>query len=414
VVQMTPDQKRTLELLLPNSIPTMALIVPRGNLPEQLYAEILPSDSAKLLVAGQRGMGKTTELRRLVELLTGSEFLPIFLQFGAQESITQPGLIHAMALSLYRDSASKLEKKSYEQFLQWYDREETAFEVEESTEGAASIGGDLLFLRAKGGVKRKSGKKNKKTRRKVRDTRELLVQFNALVDRSRRSSKKRIVFVVDDIDKVQDAASIENTFIHAAHLVGQISCPCIFTVPITYATSSYLRIAALPYTGIHRVPAVELVDQHGKQNEKAFDFMRKVFKLRMPFNPLPDTLLDKVLRNSGGVLIDAMRMLRGICKGKVLDPNLTIDDAVVDSEFQRLIDDYKFVFDRPVLWQKLSNFCRVVDKQAIMTDDSLPELLYKMIVIEYHQKNLWFDLHPAARKLYEQNAQLIDDSVRER
>ncbi len=414
MVLMNKDQKKTLELLLPNSIPTMELIVPRGNLPEQLHAEILPSDSAKLLVAGQRGMGKTTELRRLVDLLSESEFLPIFLQFGAQESITQVGLIYAMAQSLYLDPGAKLEKRSYEQFLQWYDREETAFVVEESMEGAAAVGGDLLFLKAKGGVKRKSGKKNKKTRRKIRDVRDLLTKFNELIERSRNASKKRIVFVVDDIDKVQDATSIENTFIHAAHFIGQISCPCIFTVPITYATSSYLRIAALPYTGIHRVPAVELADQQGKMNVEAFEFMRKVFKLRMPFNPLPDLLLDKVLRNSGGVLIDAMRMLRGICKSKVLDPNLPVDEALADFEFQQLVDDYKFVFDRPALWQKLSNFCRAADKQAIMTDDSLPELLYKMIVIEYHRKKLWFDLHPAARKLYEQNAQLIDNSIRER
>lgn len=411
---MSPDQKKTLELLLPNAIPTMKFIVPRGNLPEQLHAEILPSDSPKLLVAGQRGMGKSTELRRLVELLAGSEFLPIFLQFGAQESITQVGLVYAMAQSLFTDAGSKLDKKSYDQFLRWYDKEELAFEVAESSEGAASIGGDLLFLKAKGGIKRKSGTKDRRTRRKIRDSRDLLTNFNALIERSRNASRKRIVFVVDDIDKVQDAASIENTFIHAAHFIGQISCPCIFTVPITYATSSYLRIAALPYTGIHRVPAVELVSQNGKANEKAFEFMRKVFKLRMPFNPLSDAILDRVLRNSGGVLIDAMRMLRGICKSKILEPSLVVDDLVADSEFQRLVDDYKFVFDRPALWQKLSNFCKATDRQAIMTDDSLPELLYKMIVIEYHQKSLWFDLHPAARRLYEQNAQLIDDSVRGR
>lgn len=110
MIAMTPEQRKTLELLLPNSVPAMKLIVPRGNLPEQLHAEILPSDSPKILVAGQRGMGKTTELRRLVEALNGSEFLPIFLQFGAQESISHSGLIRAMAHSLYLAGESKLDK----------------------------------------------------------------------------------------------------------------------------------------------------------------------------------------------------------------------------------------------------------------------------------------------------------------
>jgi hypothetical protein len=285
--------------------------------------------------------------------------------------------------------------------------------AEEGTEGSASVGGDFFLLKAQGGVKSKKGKASKKSRRVVRDVKDLLARFNSLIERSKNNSKKRIVFIIDDIDKVQDATSIENTFIHAAHLIGQIACPCIFTVPITYTTSSFLRIAALPYTSIHRVPAVELVDKNGKRNEKAFDFMRRVLKLRMPFNPLTDDLLDRVLLNSGGVLIDAMRMLRGVCKAKVIDQAQPVDESLVDSEFQRLIDDYKFVFDRPTLWRKLSNLCRAADKQVIMTDDSLPELLYKMIVIEYRDKQHWFDLHPAARMLYSQNAKLIDDNVRD-
>jgi len=348
----------------------------------------------------------------LTEYLRHSEFLPVFLQFGAQPSITQAGLVESMAQALYLHPASKLDEKSYRHLQDWFCLEETSNVIEEGHKGEAGIGGEYVVVSAKKKILRKSLKKTKKTRELVRDARELLNRFNDLIHRARKSSEKRVVFIVDDIDKVQDASSIENTFIHASHLVGQIDCPCIFTVPITYATSSYLRIATLPYTGIYRVPAVELMDSKGTRNESAFDFMRKVFHLRMPFNPIPGALLDKVLEYSGGVLIDAMRMLRGICKRAILDGVTTIDEGVVEEEFQRLVDDYKFVFDKPLLWQKLSAMCKAANKQAIMTDDALAELLYKMIVIEYWEKRLWFDLHPAARKLYEQNAQVIDGALR--
>lgn len=43
-----------------------------------------------------------------------------------------------------------------------------------------------------------------------------------------------------------------------------------------------------------------------------------------------------------------------------------------------------------------------------MTDDMLPDLLYKMIVIEYRGKGVWFDLHPAVRRIYDQNREVID------
>jgi hypothetical protein len=105
-------------------------------------------------------------------------------------------------------------------------------------------------------------------------------------------------------------------------------------------------------------------------------------------------------------------MLRCICKRVILEPGLIVDDALVQEEFQRLVDDYKFAFDKPLLWHKLSVMCKATDSQVIMTDDALPELLYKMIVIEYLDKKLWFELHPAARALYRQHSALIDNTSR--
>ena len=88
---MTDEQKKTLARLIPNAKADKELIVNRGSLPEELHAFILPSDSVKLLVAGQRGMGKTIQLQRLVEMLaadTEEQFIPVFSQFGAQDTIT--------------------------------------------------------------------------------------------------------------------------------------------------------------------------------------------------------------------------------------------------------------------------------------------------------------------------------------
>ena len=66
---MTEVQKRTLSMLSPITTPDPQLIVPRTNLPEQLQADIASSDPVKIFVAGQRGMGKTTELRRIGGLM---------------------------------------------------------------------------------------------------------------------------------------------------------------------------------------------------------------------------------------------------------------------------------------------------------------------------------------------------------
>lgn len=408
---MTEDQKRTLAMLLPSYAAKENLIVPRGKLPEQLHAEVESSENAKFLLAGQRGMGKTTELKRLVQLLQATQSLPVFVQFASQAEVSHDMLLEAMAAKLvasFGEEVPRRIRKIHQSFQSWFSEVEKSDDLEEASEGLVALGGQLPILKARTGIHRKQIKRTA-TRIKVKkDIGTLLDSFNDLVAETRKATLKRPVFIVDDIDKIQNLSSVENTFIHSCHLINSIDAPCIFTVPITYATSSLLRIASLPYSNIYRVPAVELVDEENVRNDNAFAFLRQVFALRMPFNPIPTELLEVILRYSGGVLVDAMRMVRGICKRCILDSRLEVSLATVEEEFQQLVDDYQFVFDSLVYWEKLAEFCSAANKAIIKTDDLLPELLYKMIVIEYREKKLWFDLHPAARRLYEQNSEIID------
>jgi len=405
---ISADQKRTLSMLSPITPAAPELIVPRTNLPEQLRAEIASSEPVKVFVAGQRGMGKTTELRRFVNLLEDSEFLPIFLQFGAQEKIDHSSLIRLMAKALQAERGSAVDGRVFERVTEWYAAEEVVVLAEEGREGRASIGGKLILAEASGGLVAKKMKSSKKTTITDKTIAALVDRFNSCIEEVEKESERRLVFVVDDIDKVQDAGSVSSTFIHASHLIGSINCACIFTVPITYATSNYVRIAGLPYNGIHRVPAVDLFDEKGNRNNEAQRFMEHVFELRMPYNPVPKELLDTVLDFSGGVLIDAMRILRGICKSTILDPTLKVDAAIVEEQCQQLVDDYQFVIDSLPLWQAVAEMAAAQKRRTLVAEGLLPELLYKMILIEYRQKKAWFNLHPAARRLYEQNRTTLD------
>jgi len=408
---MEKNQKETLKMLTPSFSADPSLIVKRGNLPEELYAEIEASEKVKCLLAGQRGMGKTTELQRLVVLLKGTEILPIFVQFGAQQNITIPMLIESMAQKLMEYVKGKPAKEFNKAFISlkdWFMEEEKEINAEKGIEGATGIGGNIVILRAEGRV---ISKKQEKTAKKMivrKSILDLIDHFNKLIDKARLAMSKRIVFIVDDVDKIQEISSIERTFIHSSHFINKIDSPCIFTVPITYATSNLIRIGSLPYSELYRVPAVELFNEKGKKSEPAFEFLKKVFELRMPYNPIPNEMLEIILEHSGGVLIDAMRMIRGICRRCILKPNLKVDKYIIEEEFQKLVDDYQFVLDNRIYWEKISNICKAKDKKIIMTDDMLADLLYKMIVIEYREEKLRFDLHPAVRRLYEKNAEIID------
>jgi hypothetical protein len=338
-------------------------------------------------------------------MLEGSEFTPIFLQFGSQEHIGHPALIRLMADGLRAELEAVVDDRSFGKLNEWFSSEESSRVTEQSRDGSASIGGNYLIASAKGSVKQSKTTTVTQTTTTERGIRDLVNRFNDLVEKAETKGDTRLVFVVDDIDKVQDVESVNATFIHSSHIIGALECACIFTVPITYATSNFVRLAGLPYNGIYRVPAVDLFDQQGQRNHEAQQFMRDVFRLRMPYNPVPSDILDDVLDKSGGVLIDAMRMLRGICKKRIMDSSIEIGAKVVDEQFQQLVDDYQFVIDTQQLWQAVITIANSKSKGG-MTDGLLPELLYKMIAIEYRRERAWFDLHPAVKRLYEQNPEV--------
>lgn len=196
---MTKDQQETLRRLQP-TYADPSLIVGRSSLPTELHAELTSSEAVKLLIAGQRGMGKTTELKRLLALFDSADTFAVFVQFGAQESITNPMLVSHMAGQLMAtiDSPSEKTLKARDELKNWFYREEYEEVSEEGSDGSASVGGDLKLLKASKGVSHSSRKTSKKSREASRDLNDLIDRFNLLINAVRKSTGKRIVFVVDD------------------------------------------------------------------------------------------------------------------------------------------------------------------------------------------------------------------------
>jgi hypothetical protein len=184
---MDHRQRRTLELLNASTIPEMNLIVPRGTLPETLETEICSSDSVKLLVAGQRGMGKTTELRRLAQLLqSGTSHLPVFVAFGSQESISETALVLSMANALYAQQDLGLTERSMREIRDWESTIELGEVVQELKEGTLGIGSNIPIISVKGAVGKT--KTNSRTKKKtvLPSKIDLVSYFNKFVDEAQK------------------------------------------------------------------------------------------------------------------------------------------------------------------------------------------------------------------------------------
>ena len=403
---MNQLERETLANLLPNAKYRSAFVISRGSLPDELFADIQTDNCVKVLVAGQRGMGKTTELRRLEALLKEStDYYPIFLQFGAEEKIDDVSLIHSMAQALIAGSGLKPKKGST--IDKWFTREEIVSSYAESVGGDASLRASFYFVTAGGGIKSSRDLRKTATETVVKKKADLVQAFNEVVAEANKVTERQAVFIVDDIDKIQDADSVETTFISSAQLLGSLDAPCVFTVPYTYATSSLIRIASLPYQNIHRVPAIGIVDERGASVTEQLSFLVELMQRRIKIDIFSVQQLKRIGEDSGGVIVDALRLARGVTKQKILSADSTVDD-LIESEMQKLVDEYRYQLDAPILWQKIQKFCTTNDAQMFLIDELTIDMLCKMIVIEYRQQKIWYNIHPAVRKLYEQNKDYLD------
>src|SRR5262249_19966020 len=155
---------------------------------------------------------KTTELKRLLALFDKKETLGVFVQFGAQESISHPMLVGTMAARLMSEleAPSEMTNRAFESLRSWFYKEEHSILTQEDKKGSAEVGGKIPMLKASKGVAHATQKVTKRTRETNRDLETLIERFNLLINSVRKHSGRRLVFVVDDIDKIQNMDSIQS------------------------------------------------------------------------------------------------------------------------------------------------------------------------------------------------------------
>ena len=118
-----------------------------------------------------------------------------------------------MKKALQAEQGSAVHGRVFERVSEWYSVEETVVLSKEGSEGKASIGGKVIIAEASGGIVSKKMKSSKKTAGADRTIAALVDRFNSCIQEVEKASERRLVFVVDDIDQVQEASSVNSTLI---------------------------------------------------------------------------------------------------------------------------------------------------------------------------------------------------------
>ncbi len=230
------------------------------------------------------------------------------------------------------------------------------------------------------------------------------------------TTKKPVLVVIDDLDKL-DLSLVESIYLNNIKALFSPRFRIVFTIPVS-AIQEPKVMGALTSEGIVRpslFPVAKLYhkqDSHNSQAEpiaKNLDVFLAVLAKRIPPAYIaPETARQMVLK-SGGVMRELVRIGRECCTECMvqmeLEPEraeLVIDDEILTIALRNLRNDFARQIGTnlfPVLvqvYQTLNN--KDTDSDAFV------KLLHGLMVLEYQNDDLWYDVHPIVVDLLRRSA----------
>src|SRR5574341_156302 len=240
----------------------------------------------KYLFLGFRGSGKSTELNRLSRLIEKDRF--IIIRYSINELNVSDfdfrDFFASMALKIY-DTASneiKLEKDIKNDFKEFMMKITRVSEEDVTSYSKSGISFSKLII-----LKLGSEEKTREYIRKELETKisDLIQKLNWLIREVENKANKKIVVVVDDLDKLTRGQQAEDFFYKNYRLLIQPNCFIIYTFPIPLAFNPYYENVRHDFDDDVILPQLPLKSKDGKRiNEENFNFYRQLVACRMDLN----------------------------------------------------------------------------------------------------------------------------------
>ncbi|MEH2249909.1 P-loop NTPase fold protein [Nostoc sp.] len=386
--------------------------VQRANSPVENLITFLDmeDDPAKFLLAGHRGGGKTTELRRLEQHLN-SKYTVIWID--TVTALDQYNIGYAEVVVL-------IGIKIFEKVIQreWGLKDDLLNDLLESLktvvyqdEDAENTGLELPEIIKKLGIILKQGLTRKVTTTlNIRpQLSKIIERVNAIIEAAEKRNKQKLLVIVDGLDRHDQVTALE---MFASPLLTQLSCHIIYAIPISLR---YYPSFRQPMESFQKCldltnPPVFECDENlcptTIPNPLGRDILNSVIHKRLAslgvaykglFNP---DALELISEKSGGVMRDLVRLARTACEVSLRLNLIYVDldvakEAVQEVRREYNLSDYHF----PELDKVHRTGCLTTNTHSLPNKGQFvicDELLQNKFVLGYYDrsKKSWFDVNP--------------------
>ena len=380
--------------------------------------------NGKFIFAGHRGCGKSTLLKQLAVEMQPNHSV-VFFSIADQiemSAVTHTNILYAIAIRLLSYASKQripVSDDISDTLLGWNTtiRKQIA---SEGTTGSVGIGGKWFEIASLMLQQEKSFRDEVETT--FAKSISVLVQKCDRIAAAIQTVKKQpVLVIIDDLDKL-DLPLVESIFQDNVKSLFSPGFRVVFTIPIAAVRETSI-LGALNSAGIVRprlFPVAKFFGQAERHIPTAepdaknlATFMALLHK-RIPAALLEPATARQIVLMGGGVVRETVRLARECCLECMVqleidpdDATITINDTILKIALRNLRND----FDRQIgsdLYQLLVTVYETADTPDARSAN-LIDLLHGLMVLEYENDAIWYDVHPIVVKLLQQK-QLIQEA----
>lgn len=357
---------------------------------------------------GYSGSGKTTVLKNICTKLDAQNFYPIYIDsnefLDMNHSVEIVEIYTVLILNVSKGVAELLgvDKDQYLNERAFFKRiwdflTKTDVRLEKLELG---LDGYKFIIDVK---------KNRALREQIRQVlmdnfstfkKDVFQELNRLNEVVKERREEGIVVVFDSLEKNKGlSTNFEEVLQASEHLFrnkDSLRLPIHIIYTLQTPLSSRIR-------DINFLPVVRVTEKSGKINQDAYEILKNMIGKRVPKEALEDIFgenhedeLDRIIEYSGGYIRDILRVIREIIAIQSFPVKKDDVDFVlrtIENEFQQFILRDYFEFLKGVANTK--EFIATNEEERKIADT----LFDLHAILLYNNHKLWYDVHPAVKKL---------------
>ena len=364
---------------------------------EELKDRIENAESAKkYLFLGFRGCGKSTELNRLSRALDENRFL--IVSYSIRELDVSDfdfrDFFGSMALKIY-DIAEKeveLERDIKEDFRDFMMRITKVSEEDITRYREMGISFSKFILLKLGREAKTREYIRKELETKISD---LIQRLNWLTMEVESKTSKRVVVIVDDLDKLARGQQAEDFFYKNYGLLIQPNCFVIYTFPIPLTFNPYYENVRHAFDDDIILPQLPVRSRDRKRiNEENFDFYKGIVDKRMDLGLIEEEALKDAILSTGKTseFISVMR-------DAAIKAYRNENEKITKEEVGKALEKLRRTYDRTLTEAHKRRLLEIYDKKEArdenISDSTSRDLLFSLTAVEYEdEEGRWCDINP--------------------